>query len=249
MWPQPSLRGLALIQALALSSVVASQQPFIPAATPYPAPPPALASLHEKRQNGCIENTFSCANQGAQFNNICCGTGLVCSIDAANQPACCPQGAVCTGTAPASFRPPSPTASFVPNQFFPFVYITTSFANKAACETAVSQCSKNYDICTSQLNANGQVVGGNNGVTIIVPGGSGTTIAATRQNLGFSSATSVCGSLSSQACFGIQPTVCSSQGTVNNGQFFVGTENAGPARPTPPPALLLGIGLGLIGVL
>ncbi|TLD14957.1 hypothetical protein PspLS_10888 [Pyricularia sp. CBS 133598] len=247
MWLQMSLRGLALIQALALPSIVASQQPFMPAATPYPGPPLALVSLHEKRQNGCVENTYSCADRGPQFNNICCGNGLICSLDAANQPACCPQGAVCTGTAPASFRPPAPSASFVPNQFFPFAYITTSFSNKAACETAVSQCSRNYDVCTSQLNNNGQA--GGNGVTIIVPGGAGTTIGVSRQNLGPSSATSICGSLSSQACFGIQPTVCSSQGTVNNGQFFVGSANAGPARPTPPPALLLGVGLGVMGIL
>ncbi|KAL8304332.1 hypothetical protein RB597_004443 [Gaeumannomyces tritici] len=261
--PMASVRGVALgALALALSSPAAAAAgashpvptlPFMPVETGVLG---AVKALDRRQQAGCIANTYSCAGMGAQFANICCPNSQLCRLDDNNQPACCPANAVCTGTAPATFRPPTTTApvSFVPNQFFPFAYITTSFPNQGACSAAISQCSRNYDTCTSQLQ--GQGGGAGNGVTIVVPGGNGagTTIAAgTHQNLGPQSATSICGALSSTACFNIQPTVCTSQGNV--GVFFVGSENAAArARPTPPPGLplahlVVGVGLGVMGAL
>ncbi|KAJ4295772.1 hypothetical protein N0V88_004474 [Collariella sp. IMI 366227] len=74
--------------------------------------------------------------------------------------------AICTGTIPASFATPNPTVapttavSYVPNAFFSFPYIATSFANAAHCSAAVSQCSANYAACTAQLGEEEVVVVG-----------------------------------------------------------------------------------------
>ncbi|KAH8889515.1 hypothetical protein GQ53DRAFT_217716 [Thozetella sp. PMI_491] len=199
-------------------SVHASQQPFLPAET---------ARSLVKRQSGCIANTFSCSNLGSAFNGICCVNGQTCALDASNSPACCPSGAVCTGVAPASFVAPTATvASFVQNPYFPFPYIAgTSFANAAQCSSAYSQCTQNYAACTSELGGGS---GGAFGVTIIVPGGGGTTVTGGAANLGSSSAAGICTSLSSVACSGLQQSVCTAG---SGGGFFVGTANAA-ARPT-----------------
>lgn len=131
--------------------------------------------------------------------------------------------AVCTGTAPAAFATPTATAvSFVPNPYFSFPYLAgTAFANAAQCSSAYSQCSQNYDACTSELG------GGGFGVTIVVPGGQGTTITG-GANVGSSSAVSICTSLSSAACSGLQQSACTAG---SGGGFSVGTANAA-ARPT-----------------
>lgn len=65
------------------SAVCANLQPFLPVETATP-----LA----KRQTSCLADFFSCADQGAVFNGVCCQTGQRCAIDANNQPACCPAG-------------------------------------------------------------------------------------------------------------------------------------------------------------
>jgi len=66
------------------STVCASLQPFQPVQT---------AAAIAKRQ-GCIANFYSCANQGAIFNGVCCQNGQTCGLDVNNSPACCPAGAV-----------------------------------------------------------------------------------------------------------------------------------------------------------
>ncbi len=160
--------------------------------------------------------------------------------------------AVCTGTAPATFVTPTAATtapvSFVPNTFFSFPYITTVFANGAACQAAVSQCSQNYAACAADLQG-GANAGPGYAVTIVVPGGGGTTVAPTVASaLSPESASAVCSSLSSQACFGLQGGVCSQTGTAPGG-FFVGTANA--AAPTAAPcvgvvgALAAGVGFGV----
>jgi hypothetical protein len=102
--------------------------------------------------------------------------------------------AVCTGTAPASFVSPGPTAtavSYVPNAYFSFHYIATYFDNGGYCSAAVSQCSANYAACTSQLG--GGAAGAGYPVTIVVPGGGGTTVTAgAGATVGAASATSIC---------------------------------------------------------
>ncbi|KAK3330299.1 hypothetical protein B0H66DRAFT_56234 [Apodospora peruviana] len=225
IWPwYRSLRASAVVLLViaSASSVCASQLPFRPVET---------AQVIAKRQ-GCIANFYSCGNQGAAFAGVCCQNGQRCALDASNQPACCPANAVCTGTAPATFVTPAPSAtavSFVPNPYFSFPYIATYFANPGDCSAAVDQCSSNYAACTSQLD--GQAGGGAFGVTIVVPGGGGTTVTGGVQaNYGTASATSICNSLSSVACSGLQPSMCTLSATTAGG-FYFGTGNAA-ARPT-----------------
>ncbi|KAL2020176.1 hypothetical protein VTK56DRAFT_8700 [Thermocarpiscus australiensis] len=232
---RPSLGQLSLLLVSA-SAVCASLQPFRPVET--------AAALAKRQQ--CLANFYSCADQGAAFNGVCCQNGQRCALDANNNPACCPTGAVCTGTAPASFATPGPAAtttavSYVPNSYFSFPYIATSFANQGYCSAAVSQCSANYAACTAQLG--GQGSSGGYAVTIVVPGGRGTTVTGGGGvTVNAASATSICSSLSSVACGGLQPSMCTMSGTTASG-FYFGTEagNGGP-RPT------AAAGVGLVGV-
>lgn len=116
--------------------------------------------------------------------------------------------AVCTGTAPASATgEPTAEASYVPNSYFAFPYAATTFTNEAACTSAVDACEKNYDQCVNFLGDGGQY-----GVTIVVPGGGGTTVQGGGQALGSSSATAVCSSLSSRACRNVSSDDCSDYG-------------------------------------
>ncbi|KAM7192007.1 hypothetical protein V8F33_008585 [Rhypophila sp. PSN 637] len=183
----------------------------------------------EAPEAGCIPNFYSCASQGNAFSGTCCQVGQKCELDVNNNPACCPANAVCTGTAPASFVTPGPTktaVSFVPNPYFSFPYVATYFDNPGDCSAAVSQCSANYGVCTSQMGGQGDFV-----VTIEVPGGGGTTFTGGGQaNVGPVSATSICNSLSSVACNGLQQSMCTMTGTTAGG-FYFGTGNAA-ARPT-----------------
>lgn len=114
---------------------------------------------------------------------------------------------MCTGTAPptASNNSPTATISYVPNSYFSFPYAPTTFANSASCASATKGCSENYDSCLTNLGGSGFAV------TVNVPGGGGTTVNGNNQNLG-TSATSICSSLSSQACSNLQATKCDSFG-------------------------------------
>jgi len=244
----PSTRS-SLVVLLAIASSAASVQavlaPFYPVET---ARPQAIA----KRQ-GCIDNFYSCAGRGDGFNGVCCQNGQTCELDESNSPACCPANAVCTGTAPASFVPPSPTQrpalSFVENPFFPFPYAATYFYNRADCSSAVRQCDANFDACTAQLPT--QTAGAGFGVTIVVPGmDGGTTITGgVAVSVDAASATSICSSLSTVACRGLEMDMCTMTGTYVDG-FYFGTGNAA-ARPTPPPcarAVAGAVAAGLAGL-
>ncbi|KAK4177668.1 hypothetical protein QBC36DRAFT_126752 [Triangularia setosa] len=213
-----------LLTLTAASSVYANLQPFQPAET---------AAIVAKRQQGCLSNFYSCANQGPAFNGVCCQNGQTCGLDANNEPACCPAGVICTGTAPASFATPLPAAttavSYVPNGFFSFPYVATYFANREHCSAAARQCDTNYEACQSQLQ--GLAGGVGYAVTIAVPGGGGTTVtAAAGITYEPARATSICSSLSSVACNGLEPGMCTMEGTTANG-FYFGSGNAAP-RPT-----------------
>jgi hypothetical protein len=123
---------------------------------------------------------------------------------------------VCTGTAPAS-RPlvtGNPTAgTYVANPYFPFPYISTSFANPSACSSAVALCSRNSRACVSQL------AGGAFSVSIEVPGVGGTTIAPSRVTTAEPSAAQICASLSAVACFGLESSECVVGSTANGVQI------------------------------
>lgn len=163
---------------------------------------PAFAQYEEaalaKRQQDCPNGYFSCANIGQVFAGICCFAGSSCAQDERGQPACCPLSAICTGTAP----PAIPTGanggnalSFVPNSFYPFPFMATSFAGPAGCTAAIRQCSETYTSCILDLEGVGGRPPGY-GVTISVIGGGGTTVAGPTVTLAPSAAVSVCSSLS-----------------------------------------------------
>lgn len=235
--------GSFLLAAILSSEVSGYQHPFFPVQTPQ---------AKVVRRQECLANFYSCADQGPAFNGVCCQNGQRCRLDANNNPACCPVNAVCTGTAPAEFVGPTPTVAFVPNPYFSFPFIPTSFNGPGACSQAASQCSDNYNACTAQLEGQGGS-GGSYQVTIAVPGMGGSPGTTIVGNGGVtyptSSATSICSSLSIVACRSIQPEVCTAAGT--NAGFYIGTGAAHAARPTfACVALAAGVagvaGLGLI---
>ncbi|KAK4105974.1 hypothetical protein N658DRAFT_2390 [Parathielavia hyrcaniae] len=215
---------LVLFALVWASAVGASLRPFQPVET----------GAAVVRRQSCLADFYSCADQGAIFNGICCQSGQSCALDANGNPACCPVNAVCTGTAPASFVPPgsSPTTavSYVSNVYFTFPYIATSFANPGHCSAAVSQCSANHAACASQLGGSG---GAGYAVTIVVPGGGGTTVTAGAGiSVAPAAATSICNSLSAEACGGLELGMCTLAGTSASGFYFgTGSGNAA-ARPT-----------------
>lgn len=79
----------------------------------------------------------------------------------------------------------------------------TSFENSAACASAVEACSENFDVCTARLGDGGDGLA----VTIEVPGGGGVTITDAANNVG-ASGSSICSSLSSEACTHLAATPC-----------------------------------------
>ncbi|KAI1415667.1 hypothetical protein F5Y13DRAFT_156530 [Hypoxylon sp. FL1857] len=199
---------------------------------------PVQRISREIRDITCPANYFSCEDRGAAFAGTCCENGQLCALDAHSQAACCPTTATCTGVAPTGT---TPAASFVSNTYFSFPYIPTSFANSVACTSALNQCSSNYEACVSELAG---TAGAGYGVTIVVPGGGGTTVAATQGTaLPSATATSVCSSLSSEACYNLQSSQCTQAGTT--GGFYIGTGNDA-ARPTA--ACMAGViaGVGLL---
>ncbi|PNY29297.1 Uncharacterized protein TCAP_00796 [Tolypocladium capitatum] len=197
---------LYVVLPLTLAGLSAlSQAANSPAPATYA--PAATVLLFARAQ--CPANTFPCPTSlGAAFNGVCCQDGQVCALDAKNDPACCPSGAVCTGTAPATAPTggATPVLSYVPNSYFSFPYAATTFGNSASCASAATACSRNYNACVTGLQGSGGY-----GVTIDVPGGGGTTVGGTARNLG-PSATSICSSLSSQACSNLEATKCESFG-------------------------------------
>ncbi|CAI6100010.1 hypothetical protein V2G26_000573 [Clonostachys chloroleuca] len=193
------LQAPLLLCGAALSSAV-----FVPEPTYAP-----IEDALFRRADDCPGNTFRCPTSlGAAFSDVCCANGQSCAFDNNNNPACCPSGLVCTGTAPGQTATGAATAvvSFVPNSYFSFPYAFTTYDDRVQCTSALLACSENYQICTSKLGG-GTATGNGLAVTIAVPGGGGVTVGAPNVNLG-ASATSVCSSLSSQACANLEATPC-----------------------------------------
>ncbi|KAK2729936.1 gpi-anchored protein [Colletotrichum kahawae] len=221
--------------------------PFFATANPTPtrtqsAVPTAVYRAAEAllfRRQDCPAGTSLCSSSlGEDFDGVCCATGQVCAYDDSNNAACCPSGAVCTGAAPTT-APAAPTAvSYVPNSYFPFPFIATSL-DRGECSDAVQQCSRNYESCVTQLDGDAGF-----GVTVVIPGGGGTTVAATRLDVG-TSATPICASLSSRACHGIAYDQCSQTTTVG------GVVINAAARPTPASmaGMVAGIGIAVFGAM
>ncbi|KAH8598985.1 hypothetical protein B0O99DRAFT_614696 [Bisporella sp. PMI_857] len=199
-----------------------------------------------KRDGNCPTNYNSCSTLAKNLGGACCTAGSVCSLDRARNVACCPIGASCTGTiivgtatgttgvflgastvtsvsattTSGSAATPTITAgsvTYVTNQYFPFPIIPTTYSNSAACNSAYEACTSNYAACTANLAGTGF------GVTIVAPNGGGVTVAPTVAQVAAASATSICSSLSQQACYGIQSDSCAVFG---GGSFSAGSTGA-----------------------
>ncbi|KAK2809962.1 hypothetical protein FQN50_003376 [Emmonsiellopsis sp. PD_5] len=179
----------------------------------------------EKRQNSCPDGYNSCALLGA--GEACCEPKAVCSRDDANSIACCPSGAACTGTlnGPSPTQPPESSGFMFPQPGtgtatgptttgptitgapFPFTYIATTFPNQQECVSAYSGCASQYSSCTASLGGvNGVTVGGGNGYGTTVPGSAPS-----------GNPQSICASLSTRACYGLQEAYCTAFGGTGNG--------------------------------
>lgn len=224
--------SLLLASALAAPDVLA---PFEPAITSSPRDLGAIdvdQLFARQNANACATNYYNCGALGAP--GLCCPRTAICSADANRAVACCPQGAVCTGalgvsvTTTASPNPTATAGGFVPaatttgdftqssnagssvrstvqNAFYPFPAIPTTYSNAAACSAAYTSCQGDAAACTTAL-ANGDP-----GVTIQAPNGGGATITPV-PSVGLQSAQSICASLSSLACSGLQVEACRSFG-------------------------------------
>ena len=94
--------------------------------------------------------------------------------------------------------------STVPNSFYPFAFIPTTYTNAAACSSAYSTCQTDAASCTAAL-ANGV-----QGITVTAPNG-GATITAI-PSVGLQSASAICQSLSSLACYQLDVRACQAYG-------------------------------------
>ncbi|KAG9248374.1 hypothetical protein BJ878DRAFT_488499 [Calycina marina] len=112
--------------------------------------------------------------------------------------------------------------SYLSNAYFPFPIIPTSYANSAACNSAYEACQTNYAACTADLG------GSAFGVTVVAPDGAGITQAPSVVAVGASSASSICSSLSAQACYDISSDTCDIFG---GGTFSNGDTTAAAAKP------------------
>jgi hypothetical protein len=100
------------------------------------------------------------------------------------------------------------SANVVPNAYYPFKIIPTTYTNAAACSAAWTGCQTDMTRCTSYLGG-GQVGGG---VTISAPNYVSLQATTTMPML---SASSICASLSQQACSGLAVSACVVFGTAN----------------------------------
>lgn len=257
--------------------------------------------LLRRQSNACPSGYNSCAGLGAP--GLCCNTNSNCSPDMAGHVACCPRGAVCTGTIGAT-TPATGTAAFstatttattnnglvfvstatstatsttipglitsttgggqfiiasaasssgtytrstVPNSYFPFAYISLTYFDAAVCSSAYSSCQTAASSCTAALG------GGSYGVTVNAPIG-GTTVSGITTKLPASYASSICSSLSSQACFGLKLESCTVLAPGSNGVSSatgaaVTSVDRGASCSREPPVycVVAGVALGLAG--
>lgn len=212
-----------------------------------------------KRADSCPGGYNPCSNEGNA--NACCREGTTCTKDSANNIACCSTGASCTGsltgTKTASQTSGGSSGSFVfPNGAtattteegsgathtgstlsgpYPFVYVPTTISHSAECSSYYSLCQSEYTGCTQQLM-------GRYGVT--VGGGAGTTVEAITAS---SQATSICSSLSAEACHGLSLGYCSAVETGGGGNA-AGNNAALPGRTSSLQDLAFGLMIGVAGM-
>ncbi|KAF1814273.1 hypothetical protein P152DRAFT_512671 [Eremomyces bilateralis CBS 781.70] len=210
----------------------------------------SVHELLRRQSNACPRGYNNCNHLGAP--GLCCQSNSNCARDPNGNLACCPIGAACTGvvsstvlgdspssssvngggviiggTSSASFGAPAATTaagtgSMVPNQYYPYPYISTTYVNAAACSSAWSTCQGHSTSCAGALG------GGVNGITVSAPNG-GVTVPGATATFQPAEASAICSSLSAQACYGLQVAACEAFGTGLNS--FVAGGDAAP-RPT-----------------
>lgn len=236
------MRALALLStslALLHSSIADSS----------PEPRQYLAAIQDRSSSPLLVKRQSCPSDHTSCSNLgdaaaCCPNNTLCARDQNGQIACCPIGATCTGTigssgsttpfvlggtttttataSPATF---TQGYSTVPNQYYPFILIPTSYANSQLCLNAYTACQSASTACFNSLN-------GQNGVTISGIGTQGLTQPGITATIAVG-ASSICSSLSQQGCYNIQSTQCSQFGsagaTATTGFVGVAGNGAYPA--------------------
>ncbi|OGE48174.1 hypothetical protein PENARI_c031G12275 [Penicillium arizonense] len=219
-----------------------------------------LRILRRADHNNCPSGYNPCTDLGN--SNACCKQGTNCSRDAANNIACCATGASCTGSltgsttttgtgtgtsfmfpqtasATATSGDSASTSSITGSTIdgaYPFVAVPTAFSNPHTCSSYYSLCQSEYTQCTAALM-------GRYAVTIGGADGAGKTVQAVTA---VSQATSICSSLSVEACHGINLGYCSSVATQTGGSEASG--NAAPVRSSSLQDLVLGLAVGFAGM-
>ena len=216
----------------------------------------------DKRQNNCPAGASSCSNLGN--TGACCTFNTNCQLDQAGHVACCPNGALCTGTigsATSSFllggNGGTSTTTITSNAFI--VPTSTNQINPQATANGVSTvpnaffpfvffpatysnaagCSSYYSSCQNEYNSCTASLGGNvYGVTVSGLGG-GVTVPGSTPTV---QPQSVCSSLSSQACSNGQLANCNTYGTAGQATVTIINPNAAPTRC---PGGLYGVGMGV----
>lgn len=242
-WLWPAFLGSAL--STTPPTPTPTPTPTSPFHAPQTASPQNLAQEHLfKRADNCPGGYNPCNNLGR--SDICCESDARCSADAANNIACCPTGASCTGSLTATDtgagtgsagvgNTVSLTGSTIPGAAYPFVVIPSTFADAAACTGYYSLCRSEYAACTASLGG-GQ--GGRYGVTVAGPNGAGVTVGPGASTAP-SGAVSVCSSLSMRACHGMNLGDCGSGSNGGNGAV---------GRRTSVQDLFLGVVVGVAGM-
>ncbi|KAJ5595357.1 uncharacterized protein N7459_001565 [Penicillium hispanicum] len=247
------------IWATFLPSTVLSIE-TLPFSTPETVEPSKRAfevlQLLRRADNSCPSGYNPCTSLGN--SDACCREGTNCSRDAANNIACCPTGASCTGsltnsatattetgssfifphggtaTTTAADSTASMTGSTI-NGAYPFVNVPTSFANAATCSSYYSQCQSEYTQCTQALL-------GRYGVTVGGSGGAGVTVEAVTAS---PQATSICSSLSAEACHGLDLGYCATAATA---AATDASGNAAPRQASSLHDLAFGLVVGVAGM-
>ena len=209
-----------------------------------------------QRQNQCLSSQRFCS--GTDGSSGCCSTDSQCAADNAGHVACCPSGAACTGrldgtagaanlaaTQPATQAqgaspPPTPTmnanggGATIPNAYYPYVMLPTTYPNAELCSSAFSSCRSEFTKCTNSLTAVG------NGVTVSGALGGVTALPG----LDAASAGAVCSSLSTLACYNLGLGNCVSYGT---GAAPVTAGNAAPSGCAQIYRVAVAVAMGVAG--
>ncbi|KAJ5206009.1 hypothetical protein N7491_003369 [Penicillium cf. griseofulvum] len=250
--------GWIWIAATFLASTVHSTEtaPFTEAeeATPNKRAFEILRILR-RADNNCPGGFTPCTELGNA--NACCKHGTNCSRDDANNIACCASGASCTGsltgtkttgtgtgfmfpsgasaTPTSEGRAGSVTGSTLDGAY-PFIVVPTAFKDGETCSSYYSLCRSEYTQCTGALM-------GRYGVTIGGAGEGKTVQAVTAA----SQATSICSSLSADACHGINLGYCGSVAT-QTGNAGESENDASPVRMSSLHDLVFGLAIGVAGM-